>query len=62
MTTGEWADTLRKVFGEYRAQTGVQGARIADGDGWQLRLADIDESGPFSDFSGYLRLFAIVDD
>jgi (2R)-ethylmalonyl-CoA mutase len=22
------------VWGEYRAQTGVQGARIADGDGW----------------------------
>ena len=34
---------------------------IADGDGWQLRLADIDESGPFSDFSGHLRLFAIVE-
>ena len=23
VTTGEWADTLRKVFGEYRAPTGV---------------------------------------
>jgi (2R)-ethylmalonyl-CoA mutase len=23
MTTGEWADTLRQVFGEYRAPTGV---------------------------------------
>jgi (2R)-ethylmalonyl-CoA mutase len=34
VTTGEWAGTLRKVWGEYRAQTGVQGARIADGDGW----------------------------
>jgi len=38
VTTGEWAGTLRNVWGEYRAQTGVQGARIADGDGWtQLR-------------------------
>ncbi len=34
VTTGEWAGTLRGVWGEYRAQTGVQGARIADGDGW----------------------------
>ena len=24
-TTGEWADTLREVFGEYRAPTGVRG-------------------------------------
>jgi (2R)-ethylmalonyl-CoA mutase len=34
VTTGEWAGALRNVWGEYRAQTGVQGARIADGDGW----------------------------
>src|SRR5690606_37150756 len=27
VTTGEWADTLRQVFGEYRAHTGVSGAR-----------------------------------
>jgi (2R)-ethylmalonyl-CoA mutase len=26
-TTGEWADALRQVFGEYRAPTGVSGAR-----------------------------------
>jgi (2R)-ethylmalonyl-CoA mutase len=25
-TTGEWADVLREVFGEYRAPTGVSGA------------------------------------
>jgi (2R)-ethylmalonyl-CoA mutase len=25
VTTGEWSDTLRKVFGEYRAPTGVSG-------------------------------------
>ena len=29
-TTGEWAQTLREVFGEYRAPTGVSGARAAD--------------------------------
>ncbi|MGH6945326.1 MAG: methylmalonyl-CoA mutase family protein, partial [Geminicoccaceae bacterium] len=27
VTTGEWADALRAVFGEYRAPTGVAGAR-----------------------------------
>jgi (2R)-ethylmalonyl-CoA mutase len=26
VTTGEWADALREVFGEYRAPTGVSGA------------------------------------
>jgi (2R)-ethylmalonyl-CoA mutase len=28
VTTGEWADTLRAVFGEYRAATGVDGQRL----------------------------------
>ena len=28
-TTGEWAGVLREVFGEYRAPTGVAGARTA---------------------------------
>jgi (2R)-ethylmalonyl-CoA mutase len=29
ITTGEWADALRRVFGEYRAPTGVQGVAAA---------------------------------
>jgi len=29
VTTGEWADTLRKVFGEYRPATGVDGQKLA---------------------------------
>ena len=29
VTTGEWAGTLRRVFGEYRAPTGLQGAAAA---------------------------------
>lgn len=33
---------------------------VAQGPGWQLRLAEITRSGPFSDYSGSLRLFAIV--
>ena len=31
-TTGEWASTLREVFGEYRAPTGVGGVVVARGD------------------------------
>ena len=41
VTTGEWADALRGVWGEYRADTGLGGAAIgiaSDGDAWtQLR-------------------------
>ena len=29
VTTGEWAGTLRKVFGEYRAPTGLQGVTFS---------------------------------
>ncbi len=32
VTTGEWADTLRRVFGEYRAPTGVGAARATADD------------------------------
>lgn len=28
VTTGEWADAMRKVFGEYRAPTGIGGASL----------------------------------
>jgi len=31
VTTGEWAAALRRVFGEYRAPTGVSGAAAASG-------------------------------
>ena len=37
VTTGEWADALRAVFGEYRAPTGVgrgeRGGRRGDREG-----------------------------
>jgi ethylmalonyl-CoA mutase len=33
VTTGEWGDALRQVFGEYRAPTGVSGARSPAVDG-----------------------------
>ena len=31
-TTGEWSDTLRQLFGEYRAPTGVGAARVTSSD------------------------------
>ena len=37
-TTGEWADVLRGVFGEYRAPTGVAGAAGAGGGSIQLSI------------------------
>jgi (2R)-ethylmalonyl-CoA mutase len=33
VTTGEWADALRKLFGEYRAPTGVAGRRAETATG-----------------------------
>ncbi|MDP6952095.1 MAG: methylmalonyl-CoA mutase family protein, partial [Alphaproteobacteria bacterium] len=32
VTTGEWTDMLRGIFGEYRAPTGVGGERVATSD------------------------------
>jgi (2R)-ethylmalonyl-CoA mutase len=40
VTTGEWADTLRKVFGEYRAQTGVDGQRLDVDEARAARLRE----------------------
>jgi (2R)-ethylmalonyl-CoA mutase len=47
VTTGEWADALRDLFGEYRAPTGVSGQSVA-GDGETLaevrtRVAELGE-------------------
>ncbi|MFT3698153.1 MAG: protein meaA [Kofleriaceae bacterium] len=37
VTTGEWANTLRGVWGEYRAETGVNGAHLGEsGDAWRV--------------------------
>jgi len=42
VTTGEWTDALRQVWGEYRAATGVSGARLAAaGDGWDALRARV---------------------
>ncbi len=41
VTTGEWGGTLRKVWGEYRAATGVAGAHIGGGAGWDVVRARV---------------------
>jgi (2R)-ethylmalonyl-CoA mutase len=43
VTTGEWGATLREVLGEYRAPTGVAGARVSDGvnDGGRARIEQL---------------------
>jgi (2R)-ethylmalonyl-CoA mutase len=37
VTTGEWSDALRSVYGEYRAPTGVGGVAASDGAGEDMR-------------------------
>jgi (2R)-ethylmalonyl-CoA mutase len=41
VTTGEWAGALRGVWGEYRAETGVTGARLGAGDSWDALRARV---------------------
>ena len=42
VTTGEWAGTLRGVWGEYRAQTGVGATQAAGGgEGWDALRARV---------------------
>ncbi len=46
VTTGEWGATLRRIFGEYRAPTGVGQARSSAGDGLvdvRKRVEDVSE-------------------
>jgi len=42
VTTGEWAGTLRDVWGEYRAATGIAGAQVGgDGASWDALRARV---------------------
>jgi (2R)-ethylmalonyl-CoA mutase len=41
VTTGEWAQTLRVVFGEYRAPTGVTSIILSDDDGPDGKMTDL---------------------
>ncbi len=42
VTTGEWGETLRRVFGEYRAPTGVAKVRAETSEGIEQIRADVD--------------------
>ena len=44
LTTGEWADTLRELFGEYRAPTGVGAGRVKlEGDAGERLRKQVEE-------------------
>jgi (2R)-ethylmalonyl-CoA mutase len=53
VTTGEWADQLREVFGEYRAPTGVSAQTVGQGASDAVRAA-VRQTG--ADLGGRLRL------
>ena len=54
-TTGEWAGTLREVFGEYRGPTGVSGAVVAEsGEELAAVRARVKDTG--AELGGRLRL------
>ncbi len=56
VTTGEWAGTLREVFGEYRAPTGVGGATVAVEPGAELARVREDVRRTGEQLGGRLRL------
>ena len=55
-TTGEWADTLRAVFGEFRAPTGVSGAVGTAEAGVELRAVRERVRATGEELGGRLRL------
>jgi ethylmalonyl-CoA mutase len=55
-TTGEWADALREVFGEYRAPTGVGGSVGAADGGAELAAVRERVRDTGADLGGRLRL------
>ncbi len=55
-TTGEWAGTLREVFGEFRAPTGVSGAVGVAGTGDDLARVRERVRSTGSELGGRLRL------
>jgi (2R)-ethylmalonyl-CoA mutase len=56
VTTGEWAGTLREVFGEYRAPTGVSGSVGAADAGVELSTVRERVAQTGKELGGRLRL------
>jgi (2R)-ethylmalonyl-CoA mutase len=44
VTTGEWAQTLREIFGEYRAPTGVDTTKLGDATGLATAKAAVERA------------------
>lgn len=44
VTTGEWAQTLREIFGEYRAPTGVDTTKLGDTTGLATAKAAVEKA------------------
>ena len=44
VTTGEWAQALREIFGEYRAPTGVDTTRLGDASGLATAKAAVERA------------------
>jgi (2R)-ethylmalonyl-CoA mutase len=44
VTTGEWAETLRRVFGEFRAPTGIAGVAAGEGERIARVRAKVEEA------------------
>ena len=44
VTTGEWAQTLREIFGEYRAPTGVDTTKLGDATGLATARAAVEKA------------------
>ncbi|WP_293809406.1 protein meaA [uncultured Bosea sp.] len=44
VTTGEWAQTLREIFGEYRAPTGVDTTKLGDATGLATAKAAVEKA------------------
>jgi len=55
-TTGEWADALREVFGEYRAPTGVTGSAAVIASGEELAAVRERVRAAGAELGGRLRL------
>jgi (2R)-ethylmalonyl-CoA mutase len=55
VTTGEWADALREVFGEYRAPTGVSSQTASAGDSASAAAVRAAVAKTAADLGGRLR-------
>lgn len=58
VTTGEWSDTLKKVFGDYRPSTGIEGQSLSVSDVGVKKIRD--RINAFSEYSGFRPKISIA--